>query len=346
MDYKTRMIRNLLFLLFVVFLSFHIHKHYGIQREPTLIFAQLPITYSAVTHIAHERGYYSEYGLDYRPISVPAGPDIVSALKGRGTQTAIAGGIAVTPVVTMIGAGDDPVIIATTLVSDNRVKIVTFSKNKISDDPSTLRGKRIGVVRNTIGDIYLSKILMKGDLTQEDVIIINGRPADLKSLLVNGNIDCAILWDPYVMQSVRSYKEQVDRGSVQDRGEPMVLSDPSIHTLAFNVVTTREKLNENSEKLIMMVNATIKAGEFIEKEPEIAQDMLSSWLGLEREDLDDLMENSSFKVHLDVPKMKQWMDEEMAWLEESRPDLFVPEDFSQYIDASILKSINPDLVKE
>src|ERR1051325_7649597 len=60
----------------------------------TLRFAQLPITYSAVTFLAAAKGFIKEEELNYLSISVPAGPDVVTALKGTGGNPADDGGIA------------------------------------------------------------------------------------------------------------------------------------------------------------------------------------------------------------------------------------------------------------
>ena len=147
-----------------------------------LRFAQLPITYSAVTHIADANGLYEAEGLDCRTISVPAGPDVVTAIRGTGGGSAHGGGIAITPVVTMVAAGDTPVILATTLSSNVRVRLVTFTESGITEDPATLRGHKIGVVLGTVGEIYLARLLGLGGLSISDVATVNGRPADLRNL--------------------------------------------------------------------------------------------------------------------------------------------------------------------
>src|SRR5712692_6319192 len=91
------------------------------QRVPAertgLRLAQLPIAYSAITQLAVSQGYVAAAGVAPEIISVPAGPDVVTALRAQSDSAADAGTIAITPVVTMIGANDHPIIIATTMTS-------------------------------------------------------------------------------------------------------------------------------------------------------------------------------------------------------------------------------------
>ncbi len=314
--------------------------------EPPLRFAQLPISYSAVTQLAESEGYFADEGLPYEMISLPAGPDLVTALRGRGGSAADAGGIAITPVVTMIGAGDEPVILATTLTSNSQAKLATFARSGITESPSTLKGKRIGVVRNTVGEIYLARLLQKGKLGSADVVLVNGRPADLRALLVRGDLDAAVLWDPFVVQVEREYRRQLPGGKIPDRGEPSVLVDPTLYTLAFNIVTTRGKLEQSRGSLLKLLRASIRAESYIRRNPRQAQASLEKWLSLEPGDLGDFFATTEFRIQLNVPQVKKWYREELEWLRTKQPDTHAPDDLSPYIEASLLRSIDPARVHE
>ena len=85
-------------------------------------------------------GYYTEEGVTMTVTSVPAGPDVVASL--RSPSGAGLGTIAVTPVVTLIGASENPIVLATTLTSNEQVQLITFVKTGITEDPKTLRGRR------------------------------------------------------------------------------------------------------------------------------------------------------------------------------------------------------------
>lgn len=308
-------------------------------------FAQLPITYSAVTFIAESQGYPKAQGLNYRSVSLPAGPDVVAALRATGDKGADAGAVAITPVITMIGAGDSPVVLATTLTSNRQAKLVTFASTGVASEPLSLRGKRIGVTRNTNGDIYLSRLLKKGGLSERDVQLVNGRPAELQSLLLRGDIDAAVLWDPFVVQTLREYRGQSAAKKIPDRGAPLVLVDPTLHTLAFNIITTRDKLAARRESMTQLLRAAIEAETYMQAHRKVAQSAMEKWLNLQPGDLDDFFATTQFHVALDAPQVKQWMKEELAWLRENSPDAKIPEDMSPYVDASVLAAIASSRVK-
>ena len=118
----------------------------------------------------------------------------------------------------MIAAGEHPVVLATTMVSTEDVRLLYFTGAGIGADPATLKGKRVGLVKNTVGDIYLSRLLAKAGLNQSDVSVVHARPADLKSLLLSGELDAATLWDPFVTQPIREYRGGVQAARVKDRG--------------------------------------------------------------------------------------------------------------------------------
>ena len=313
--------------------------------QQQLKLAQIPITYSAVTYLAGERGYVKQEELALQVISVPAGPDVVTALKGTGENSADAGGIAITPVITMIAAGAEPVVIATTLESSRQAKLVTFSVKGIDGRPATLRGKRIGVTKNTNGDIYLSRLLRKGGLVASDVTLVNGRPADLRGLLLRDEIDAAVLWDPFVVQAVREYRQRVGPREGWRRGQPAVLVDPSLHTLAFNIVTTRAKLERKRPELLKLLRASIAAEKFIAENRQEAQAALEKWLGLQEGDLNDFFRTTEFHVHADAPQLSQWMQEELRWLKEAHPEVNVPADYRRFIDTSLLSEVAMDRVR-
>lgn len=316
------------------------------NNDGKILFAQLPISYSAVTQYAQIKDLYEKEELDYLSKSVPAGPDVVVALGSISDNSPDGGSIAITPVISMIGAKKHPIILATTLTSNHRVRLVTFEKNGISDNPNTLRGKKIGVVKNTVGDIYLSRLLQKGGLTENDILIVDGKPGHLRNLLLNGEIEGAILWDPYVTESVRLYKAGVEKNELTERGDPKVLLDSTLYTLAFNIVTTKEKLTKNRDDFKKMLEAVVKAGDMIEENPKEAQKLFEQWLNLEENDLKNFIETTDFSVYLDIQKTKEWMNNELKWLKGLRSDTYVPDDLTPYIDASILREIDKSRVQE
>jgi ABC-type nitrate/sulfonate/bicarbonate transport system substrate-binding protein len=333
-------------LLLLATLSTSCSRSTSSPQTKSIRFAQLPICYSAVAFVAQEEGYFPTNELHFTSFSVPAGPDVVTSLKTQSQDGADVGDIAVTPVVSMIGSGGEPVVLATMLTSDEQTKLMAFSNSGITEDPKTLKGKRIGVVKNTNGDVYLWRLLKKGNLSASDVQLVVGRPAELNRYLIHGDIDAAVLWDPFVVQAQREYKVLLTEKKTQDRGDLRTIIDPTIYTLAFNIVTTRAKLQRNREALASTIKGLIMASDYIEKNPDKAETILEKWLNLEPGDLSNFMKTTHFRVYIDVPQMKGWMTGELEWLNATQPGSTIPADLSPYIDASILESVDKSRVNE
>jgi ABC-type nitrate/sulfonate/bicarbonate transport system substrate-binding protein len=316
----------------------------GSHQTLPLRMAQLPISYSALSFLAESRGFNSQAGLQYTSVSVPAGPDVVTSLRSQSPDSAVVGTIAFTPVATMVGAGDAPVVIVTMMSSNRQAKLVTFETTGITVDPTTLRGKRIGVTRNTNGDIYLSRLLARGGLSERDVILVGGRPADLRASLVRGDLDAAVLWDPFVVQAKREYQRLRSESKTPDRGAALDFVDPQLHTLAFNVVSTREKLNANRSSIERLVRGLIFAEGELRRDPIAAQASVEGWLGLESGDLTEFFATSEFRVHLDLAKGPKWLGEELEWLGSRDPSVVIPSDLTTFFDSSVLESIDSSRV--
>lgn len=312
------------------------------MQQTTLSIAQISIAYSAVSELANEMGYFKDNGVAVNVASVAAGPDVVTALRSPSGTTV--GTIAVTPVATMVGAGDDPVILATIMTSDEQVQLATFSKNGITDDPATLKGKKIGYIANTNGHIYLSRLLAKGGLTPDQVMLVNAKPADLVNLLVKGDIDAAVIWDPFIEHAQTAYTQQLAEKAVPDRGEYVTFRDKSLYTTAFNIVTTKEKLAANRPAIEAMLRGVLESEAYIKQNPAEAQKKLEAWLKLQPGDLDHFMKTSSSHVALNVPQMTKWLQDERAWLGTVQDIKDTRTDMSQFIDPSVLESIDPSRV--
>jgi ABC-type nitrate/sulfonate/bicarbonate transport system substrate-binding protein len=306
----------------------------------TVRISQIQISYSAVTQLAFLKGFFRDEGLVVQVASAPAGPDVVTQLRQPGRGAPLIGTIAITPVATMLSAGNDPVILATTVSSHRAAQLVTFAGSGVSARPQSLRGKRIGVVNNTNGDIYLSRLLTKGGLTSRNVTLVNARPADLVSLLVNGDIDAAVLWDPFISQVRRRHAAAVDSGRAKIRGATTTFVDSTLHTLEFNVVTTRSQLQTREPQLRRFLRACVRAGEYIKSNRSAAQAEVEQWLGLNAGDLSDFFNSADFDVHLDVTGVKSRLADELSWLRARNPSVSAASDLTPYVDGSILSSID------
>jgi ABC-type nitrate/sulfonate/bicarbonate transport system substrate-binding protein len=315
-------------------------------KAATLRLAELSNTASAMTHLASARGTFAAEGVDVVTVSVPAGPDVVSALRAGWAAGADVGNLAETPIVTMIGAGDEPVVVATTYTTDRYTSIVTFAATGVTGDQRSLKGKKVGLVRTTIGEAYLNRLLAKAGLTIADVATVNARPADLRSMILRGDIDAVALWEPYTTQIKRMYAEQVKSGAARDRGEVKEFVDTSLVLTGLHLVTTRGKLDRDRAGLTRMIRGLIAVEKSLADDPNRAQADLEGWLGLVPGDLGNFIRTSKFRVAIDVPALSRELAAGLAELKAAQPDSRNPSDLTPFIDTSLLREIDPRRVTD
>lgn len=313
-------------------------------ENKSLRYAEFKVSFSAASHIALTSGSIAAQKLDFTPISVAAGPDVVAALRSSSASGADAGNLANEPVAAMIGAGSEPIILATVLSSAEDVKMVTFERNGITADPRTLKGKTVGVVLDTVGESYLVELLKRGGLTVSDVRLVNARPTELQSALVRGDLDAAVLWDPFITQAPRIYEAQRKSGAVRDRGAARVLLDKSLFTSRIHVVTTREHLADHRANLVKMLRALIASEAYVASNRAAAQREVETWLGLQSGDLGEFFRSTSFRVHIDRAGTEAALGAVLTRLRHKQPSTRIPTSFDPYFDPSLLREVDPSRV--
>jgi len=314
-------------------------------KNNSLRYAEFKVSFSAASHIALTSGAIAAQKLAYTPISVAAGPDVVAALRSSSASGADAGNLANEPVAAMIGAGSEPIVLATLLSSAEDVKMVTYERSGITVDPRTLKGKTVGVVLDTVGESYLVELLKRGGLAASDVRLVNARPTELQSALVRGDLDAAILWDPFITQAPRVYEAQRKAGAVRDRGAAKVLFDKSIFTSRIHLVTTREHLADQRANLVKMLRALIASEAYVASNRAAAQRDVETWLGLRSGDLGDFFRSTSFRVHIDRAGTEAALKEVLMRLRKKQSSTKIPASFEPYFDTSLLREIDPSRVR-
>jgi ABC-type nitrate/sulfonate/bicarbonate transport system substrate-binding protein len=297
-----------------------------------------------VSHIAGAQGYSSQHGVALRAISVESGPDVVASLMSRSPTAAQTGNLALEPVAAMIAAGSDPVVLATLITTSDHVKLVSFKSTGITDDPRTLRGKRIGVVLDTIGESYLDRLLGLAHLERSDILLVNSRPTEIRAALVRGDLDVGVLWDPFVPQAIRLYERARASHSTIDRGGPVVLVRPGLFTTYLNVVTTRRYLITSRPALVALLRSMLDAEHYISTDRARARALVESWLGLQAGDLRDFFGTAQFAVQLNVTALQVELKKVLQHLKGKDPGARDPGDLNPYIDTSLLAEIDPRLV--
>ncbi len=309
-------------------------------------YAQLKFTSGALVHYAEEQGFLDRRGIEFQSVVFPAGPDVLTNLQSR-SNASIAGTVAVTPVANRVLAGDEPVIIAQIFESDSQAQLVTFADTGISRDATSLKGKRVGLTRNTIADVYLAKLLASGGLSRSDIIVVAGKPGDNKRLLLSGELDALVIWDPFIVQIGREYEAGLEDGRLSDRGPVVVIDDPSLYTSHVVIATTRDHIRRQRGHLVQLLQGLKDASEAFRSNPEEAQRITEVWLGVEPGDLNAVFRDSSYRLSLPVDRLQSALRQEIDIIvSEGLAEGAAPADLSPFVDGSLLNEVDPNLVDD
>ncbi len=81
---------------------------------------------------------------------------------------------------------------------------------------SDLKGRKIGVLRNTIAEFYLVRVLALNGVNPQDVSLVDLPAAQSREQITSGNIDCVVAWEPDASPIRRQLGDRVVAWSIQN----------------------------------------------------------------------------------------------------------------------------------
>ena len=256
--------------------------HTGPAEKITVAIGSGPVT--SLIHIAFENGYFENEGLDLALQPHTSGKSAFNAVVEGDADLATA---ADTPIMHAIMRGDKIYILAT-ISSTEHDKMIVARKDKGVSIPNDLKGKRIGVSVGTNAEFFMDSFLIMHGISRDEVEVINVETNAMVDTLTSGEVDAVSTWNPHVNKL---------RKGLGDNGA--AFSGEGIYRETFNIVTKQDFANENPENIKKVLRALIKADEFIEENPDEAQETVAGKIGMDKAALNELWELYNFKVTLD-----------------------------------------------
>lgn len=319
----------------------------GQEKEPEKLpkpnFVVFQLFYSAIIVAADQSkefnpaiDCFSDAGLNPTIIKRSKGPEIVDALV---SGSADFGTLANTPLVFQALQGSDFVIFATIHSSDHDIKVVGH-KNAGIESGASLQGKRVGYVGGTFGEIFLNRYLAKHGLDKDDISLISAGPAQLRDLFLNKSLDTIIVWEPFI--------QDILNDPAVDKEEIFLDIDRSIYTGRIHLVARPQTLKQKRKEAESLVRALICGEGLSHKNPDQVRNRLEAWLDRKPETLKEVFKPDDFRVELDLPILLGELQAEAEWAKEAvfSGKAQIPDDFSIYIDTSIMEAVAPDRLKK
>ncbi len=279
---------------------------------------------------------FAQAGLKPIIIKRSKGPEIVDSLVGGSAEI---GTLAITPQALQVLQGIDLTVFATIQTTDRDIKVVGHRSSGI-DSGASLKGKRVGYVGGTFGEIFLSRYLAKHGLDKSDISLVSSGPAQLRDLFLSKSLDAIIIWEPIIQDILND--ESVNSDDI------FLDVDTTIYTARMNLLARPEILKEKQQEAEKLVQALVCGEELMQKYPEKTRQVVEEWLDRRANTLIKVFDEKTFRLQLDVPALLSDLKEETKWAKEAvfngKGD--IPNDFTKLVDPSIMKAVNPKAVKK
>jgi len=162
--------------------------------EPIRV-SYLPAMYWALPfHIATEKGWWKELGLDARSVTFPAGAPQVAAAQANDWDV---GGTGSVPAV--LGAARFGLVTIGVTNDESRTNAVmarTTIIDRLKADPASIKGQRVLLTTNSTVDYATRACLRKWGLANTDVNFVNLAQAQIISAVISNNGDIVGVWAP------------------------------------------------------------------------------------------------------------------------------------------------------
>lgn len=202
----------------------------------------------ALIHVADEKGFFREEGVDVALTPFALGRDaLASALAGSADLATVFD----LPVARKLAEGEDLVVLATLHRSVSSHAVLARRERGI-ERPADLRGKRVGVTKGISTDYFLSVFLTSEGLPHNAVTEVPLEPADYEKALLGGAVDALVAFNPHTYTL---------RAALGEAKSALFLSD--LYQETSLLAGRRERVAEKREAVTRALRALARAEDFI-----------------------------------------------------------------------------------
>lgn len=218
--------------------------------------------------LAEINGYFEEEGVDAELVTFTYGAPEIEAITSGDIDFALTGDL---PVYSGIANGVDLTLIGSYNSSDTVNSLVVRSDADIHDF-SDLKGKTVSVPFGSNVQPLLYEYLEAGGLTEADVEIINLTCADAVTSLESGDIQAAVIWEPFITQAIA------------EDGIERLADTKDFRTFVCPISGRTEYLKEHPDTVAAALRALQKAADYAKENEDEAAKAISDFFGSDNED--------------------------------------------------------------
>jgi NitT/TauT family transport system substrate-binding protein len=207
-------------------------------------------------------------------------------------------------------------------------------KDRLIEQVSDLKGKKIGLVSGTATEFFLGRFLTLNGLDIDDVTLVGlSTNSEMTEAIVNGDVDAIVSVSPYADDAQSKLGENAVSWNIQ--------SGQMVYML---LVGRSQWVKSNPGIVERVLRAMKQTEEFMLKHPEESRSVAKKRLKLTDEDLFKVWDRNDFSLGLNQSLVVA-MEDEARW--EIKNGLTIRTEvpfFSDYIYGEALKSVKPESV--
>jgi NitT/TauT family transport system substrate-binding protein len=302
-------------------------KYTGPVEKITL--GVIKIEASSLVYIADARGMFKEHGLDVTVMDFPDGVKATDdLLKSRVDVAAASDFVFITK-----SFKRNDLRIFGSIFRGETFEIIARRDRGITE-PAHLKGRRIGLTRNTVADFFLETFLSLHGITIGNVRLVDMKPSEIPDAISSGAVDAAVTWEPHA-------------GRIRDNLGPKAMTWPvqSGHSYQMILIAKEEFIKERPLAAERLLKALLEAEKYCAEHTGDAQNFMASRLGYDPALLQSVWKRCDFRVRLDQD-LVILMEDEAKWAMRRRlTERKEMPNYLRFIHWESLERIKPEAVR-
>lgn len=287
---------------------------------------------STLLYVANDKGFFKVEGVNVELVEFTAGKFALQAFLADSIDLAASGEV---PVMYSSLQGNEFYVLTQVVEKTiDEVRIIAQREEGLEDPKEYFTAKKRKLATSFGGgpEFYTYNFLKKHGIT--DIELISQKPEDMPVALQSGTVDAIAIFEPFAY-----FAEQ----KLGENG--ITFTDSEIYSELYVLDAKREWVKENPKTVEGILRALVKAGDYIESNPQEAKLILMKYSKLDKQTIDGIWDNFVYKPALNE-LLPTYLHAEAKWAIETGKvdaDTQIP-NFGEYIYSEPLKKIRPEAV--
>ena len=226
-----------------------------------------------------------------------------------------------------------PIAVLASIALSNQSHYVVSPAGHGIQTPADLVGRRVAIMHGTSSHFGWTQFTAFHGLDDADIELINMPVADMAAGLKAGDIDAAVIWQPWDLSLRQALDDPVT-----------ILPMRMLYTINWLLLAHRDFISEHPDVAERVLRAYVKAIELIDSDPVRAAQLHSAAIGVEVDALAPLAERMLWRVSMNWSVLVN-LGTQFEWLASwpSLSEIVTPQP-RDYLFAQPLKRVAPELV--